>query len=197
MVTMIMAPQQLAHPMAQMPQQMTQQIQLAPQMTQQIAPQMPVFVMPQAVGTHYQAAPAMMPAMAPVYPTMMPTMAPVCATSAPMMVVAVSTGASTPAVVQPVVRSLSLPEKPPCTHNNWEDLRTRRGRRILRCAECKLKWRCEISSQVYKICPDNETGDCRRGAQCNKIHVFASHRWGRCPALACKADDAQQEKMSQ
>jgi len=69
-----------------------------------------------------------------------------------------------------------LPQAPPCSHNTWEDLRTRRGRRILRCSQCKAKWRCYVTSQVYRVCTDYEQGQCCRGESCDRIHIVASHR---------------------
>lgn len=138
------------------------------------------------------ATPMSVPAI-PAITTVPMTMPTVSGIKAAPMVVAVVPPGETPSADPPLLATASvdppllatsdgfpvppcLPQEPPCSHNSWEDLRTRRGRRILRCSQCKAKWRCYVTSQVYKVCTDYEQGDCSRGESCQRIHIVASHR---------------------
>eukprot|EP00756_Hemistasia_phaeocysticola_P005965 Hpha_TRINITY_DN13600_c0_g1::TRINITY_DN13600_c0_g1_i1::g.122485::m.122485 len=68
-----------------------------------------------------------------------------------------------------------LPKHPPCSHNHWEKLRTRKGCNILRCFECLCKWKFNKFSSKYATCKSFSLGDCPKGAQsCALLHIERS-----------------------
>eukprot|EP01064_Diplonema_japonicum_P003294 TRINITY_DN1213_c0_g1_i1.p1 TRINITY_DN1213_c0_g1~~TRINITY_DN1213_c0_g1_i1.p1 ORF type:complete len:175 (+),score=44.66 TRINITY_DN1213_c0_g1_i1:61-525(+) len=67
--------------------------------------------------------------------------------------------------------STPLAHVKPCTHNCWEDVRTRKRNKILRCIECSNKWK--VSASDISRCPSFlSTSKCALGEQCPKLHVF-------------------------
>eukprot|EP01060_Flectonema_neradi_P000120 TRINITY_DN1009_c0_g1_i1.p1 TRINITY_DN1009_c0_g1~~TRINITY_DN1009_c0_g1_i1.p1 ORF type:complete len:558 (+),score=151.85 TRINITY_DN1009_c0_g1_i1:51-1724(+) len=71
----------------------------------------------------------------------------------------------------PVVRSgRSPPEMTrPCTHNAWDDVRTRRHAKILQCRACLAKWK--LAMPVPR-CSYFLHGHCDKGDTCHMLHVY-------------------------
>eukprot|EP01065_Artemidia_motanka_P021749 TRINITY_DN25_c0_g2_i1.p1 TRINITY_DN25_c0_g2~~TRINITY_DN25_c0_g2_i1.p1 ORF type:complete len:625 (+),score=143.18 TRINITY_DN25_c0_g2_i1:319-2193(+) len=59
--------------------------------------------------------------------------------------------------------------RPPCSHNNWDNVRTKKGRFALRCRECGAAWRVPCA-QVTK-CPQFFYGFCPLGRECPHPHI--------------------------
>lgn len=61
----------------------------------------------------------------------------------------------------------SLPT-PPCSHNVWDDVRTRKGAKVLRCRVCQVQWK--VRAGVPRCIPFLH-GECDL-ADCAYVHVF-------------------------
>eukprot|EP01063_Lacrimia_lanifica_P032134 TRINITY_DN5436_c0_g3_i1.p1 TRINITY_DN5436_c0_g3~~TRINITY_DN5436_c0_g3_i1.p1 ORF type:complete len:563 (+),score=193.40 TRINITY_DN5436_c0_g3_i1:64-1752(+) len=57
----------------------------------------------------------------------------------------------------------------PCKHNDWDDVRTRKGAKILRCRVCQSKWK--LPSARVPRCSPFLSGHCERGNGCPLVHV--------------------------
>ncbi|KAJ9472200.1 hypothetical protein DIPPA_29031 [Diplonema papillatum] len=57
----------------------------------------------------------------------------------------------------------------PCKHNDWDDVRTRKGSKILRCRVCQSKWK--LPSARVPRCSPFLCGHCDRGDSCDMVHV--------------------------
>ena len=57
----------------------------------------------------------------------------------------------------------------PCSHNDWDDVRTRKGFKVLRCRECQKKWKL-LSSNVPRCMPFLHDC-CDKGEDCPLLHV--------------------------
>eukprot|EP01065_Artemidia_motanka_P021914 TRINITY_DN2613_c0_g1_i1.p1 TRINITY_DN2613_c0_g1~~TRINITY_DN2613_c0_g1_i1.p1 ORF type:complete len:493 (+),score=155.62 TRINITY_DN2613_c0_g1_i1:80-1480(+) len=57
----------------------------------------------------------------------------------------------------------------PCDHNDWDDVRTRKGAKILRCRACQSKWK--LPSARVPRCAHFLSGHCERGSACSSVHV--------------------------
>lgn len=58
----------------------------------------------------------------------------------------------------------------PCLHNEWDDVRTRKSSKILRCRVCQRKWK--LPSSNVPRCVGFLKGECDLGAKCDRLHVF-------------------------
>eukprot|EP00659_Diplonema_papillatum_P010244 gene10244-15751_t len=69
--------------------------------------------------------------------------------------------------------------KPPCTHNNWEDVRQRKGIKMLRCAICNIRWRwargAKRGDEGLERCIDFLNGECRN-ENCSLLHIHRSKK---------------------
>eukprot|EP01063_Lacrimia_lanifica_P034932 TRINITY_DN6558_c5_g1_i1.p2 TRINITY_DN6558_c5_g1~~TRINITY_DN6558_c5_g1_i1.p2 ORF type:complete len:572 (+),score=227.54 TRINITY_DN6558_c5_g1_i1:68-1783(+) len=57
----------------------------------------------------------------------------------------------------------------PCLHNDWDDVRTRKGSKILRCRLCQRKWK--LASSTVPRCASFLQNICPNGLQCAFLHV--------------------------
>ena len=57
----------------------------------------------------------------------------------------------------------------PCEHNDWDDVRTRKGYKVLRCRECQKKWKL-LSSNVPRCMPFLHDC-CDKAEACPLLHV--------------------------
>ena len=57
----------------------------------------------------------------------------------------------------------------PCLHNDWDDVRTRKGSKILRCRLCQRKWK--LQSSTVARCASFLQNICPNGLQCAYLHV--------------------------
>eukprot|EP01065_Artemidia_motanka_P045647 TRINITY_DN6751_c0_g1_i1.p1 TRINITY_DN6751_c0_g1~~TRINITY_DN6751_c0_g1_i1.p1 ORF type:complete len:218 (+),score=58.16 TRINITY_DN6751_c0_g1_i1:79-654(+) len=57
----------------------------------------------------------------------------------------------------------------PCSHNDWDDVRTRKGFKVLRCRVCQRKWKLPSSSAPRCMPFLHEC--CREGDRCALLHV--------------------------
>eukprot|EP01059_Diplonema_ambulator_P010890 TRINITY_DN2090_c0_g2_i1.p1 TRINITY_DN2090_c0_g2~~TRINITY_DN2090_c0_g2_i1.p1 ORF type:complete len:151 (+),score=22.11 TRINITY_DN2090_c0_g2_i1:79-531(+) len=57
----------------------------------------------------------------------------------------------------------------PCAHNDWDDVRTRNGFKMLRCRECQGKWRLACSD--VNRCMAFLHNCCSAGATCGLLHL--------------------------
>eukprot|EP00756_Hemistasia_phaeocysticola_P022767 Hpha_TRINITY_DN15854_c1_g4::TRINITY_DN15854_c1_g4_i1::g.188033::m.188033 len=74
----------------------------------------------------------------------------------------------------PTQSSCTRPSEPPsgqcpCTHNSWDDVRTRRHAKMLRCRVCQGKWR--LPSTTVPRCRAFFDGHCSMGERCQLLHV--------------------------
>ncbi|KAJ9469605.1 hypothetical protein DIPPA_02164 [Diplonema papillatum] len=60
-------------------------------------------------------------------------------------------------------------KKRPCIHNEWDDVRTRKGSKILRCRMCQRKWK--LSSSHVPRCLAFLRSYCPAGDKCQQLHV--------------------------
>eukprot|EP00756_Hemistasia_phaeocysticola_P016951 Hpha_TRINITY_DN15506_c7_g5::TRINITY_DN15506_c7_g5_i1::g.105737::m.105737 len=58
----------------------------------------------------------------------------------------------------------------PCLHNQWDDVRTRKSSKILRCRVCQRKWK--LPSSNVPRCVGFLKGECDLGSKCDRLHVF-------------------------
>eukprot|EP01064_Diplonema_japonicum_P031433 TRINITY_DN5615_c0_g1_i1.p1 TRINITY_DN5615_c0_g1~~TRINITY_DN5615_c0_g1_i1.p1 ORF type:complete len:354 (+),score=116.56 TRINITY_DN5615_c0_g1_i1:56-1117(+) len=64
------------------------------------------------------------------------------------------------------------PTPKPCSHNNWDNVRARKGAVTLRCRTCQSQWR--VMLQSARRCPHFDTGRCNKNEKCPKLHVYRS-----------------------
>eukprot|EP01059_Diplonema_ambulator_P006691 TRINITY_DN1630_c0_g1_i1.p1 TRINITY_DN1630_c0_g1~~TRINITY_DN1630_c0_g1_i1.p1 ORF type:complete len:163 (+),score=29.99 TRINITY_DN1630_c0_g1_i1:133-621(+) len=57
----------------------------------------------------------------------------------------------------------------PCEHNDWDDVRTRNGFKVLRCRVCQGRWK--LLSRGVKRCMAFLHDKCDDGASCGLMHV--------------------------
>eukprot|EP01059_Diplonema_ambulator_P003883 TRINITY_DN13577_c2_g1_i2.p1 TRINITY_DN13577_c2_g1~~TRINITY_DN13577_c2_g1_i2.p1 ORF type:complete len:165 (+),score=50.29 TRINITY_DN13577_c2_g1_i2:43-537(+) len=57
----------------------------------------------------------------------------------------------------------------PCEHNDWDDVRTRNGYKVLRCRVCQGRWK--LPSQGVPRCMAFLHERCSEGAACSLLHV--------------------------
>eukprot|EP00755_Sulcionema_specki_P014886 Sspe_Gene.57898::Locus_31764_Transcript_1_1_Confidence_1.000_Length_587::g.57898::m.57898 len=66
--------------------------------------------------------------------------------------------------------------KPPCAHNNWDDVRQRKGVKMLRCRECNILWKWPRGTRrggsAIQRCIPFLNGECLVGKDCPLIHVW-------------------------
>eukprot|EP01062_Namystynia_karyoxenos_P074920 TRINITY_DN719_c0_g1_i14.p2 TRINITY_DN719_c0_g1~~TRINITY_DN719_c0_g1_i14.p2 ORF type:complete len:242 (+),score=52.86 TRINITY_DN719_c0_g1_i14:53-727(+) len=61
---------------------------------------------------------------------------------------------------------------PPCEHNHWSDLRTRKNVKMLLCHVCFAKWRLCACRCARNSCSSwAKRGTCSMGPSCPKLHV--------------------------
>ena len=60
--------------------------------------------------------------------------------------------------------------KRPCRHNDWDDVRTRKGHKILRCRVCHRKWKL-LSGTLTRCAKFIQDEVCENGLQCSLLHV--------------------------
>lgn len=63
---------------------------------------------------------------------------------------------------------LAVSGEPPCSHNNWDKVRVKKGSAALRCRDCGASWR--VPSSLRK-CPSFFCGYCPNGPGCALPHV--------------------------
>eukprot|EP01062_Namystynia_karyoxenos_P006589 TRINITY_DN1230_c0_g3_i1.p1 TRINITY_DN1230_c0_g3~~TRINITY_DN1230_c0_g3_i1.p1 ORF type:complete len:278 (+),score=13.69 TRINITY_DN1230_c0_g3_i1:132-965(+) len=76
---------------------------------------------------------------------------------------------------------------PPCDHNNWSDLRTRKRLKALLCNICKAKWTMCVCRAAFSSCPSwAKRGRCDLGSCCQKMHISyaRAQRRGTCSLTA-------------
>ena len=61
----------------------------------------------------------------------------------------------------------------PCVHNNWDNVRVKKGQITLRCRECQEQWKTE-TEKVRKCQNFFNTGTCANGTGCPNPHI---HRY--------------------
>eukprot|EP01064_Diplonema_japonicum_P004190 TRINITY_DN12742_c1_g1_i1.p1 TRINITY_DN12742_c1_g1~~TRINITY_DN12742_c1_g1_i1.p1 ORF type:complete len:131 (+),score=22.05 TRINITY_DN12742_c1_g1_i1:44-394(+) len=66
--------------------------------------------------------------------------------------------------------TVPLPESRPCAHNCWEDIRTRKKSKVLRCILCNSRWRAQ-ARDIARCTQYYQTEECHNGADCEKLHV--------------------------
>eukprot|EP01059_Diplonema_ambulator_P004667 TRINITY_DN1437_c0_g1_i5.p1 TRINITY_DN1437_c0_g1~~TRINITY_DN1437_c0_g1_i5.p1 ORF type:complete len:144 (+),score=18.68 TRINITY_DN1437_c0_g1_i5:43-474(+) len=74
-------------------------------------------------------------------------------------------------------------EPRPCQHNDWDDVRTRKGYKVLRCRECQQRWK--IPSTNVPRCVAYFNGRCQEGCGCVYLHV----RWKKSAESEASAKD--------
>eukprot|EP01059_Diplonema_ambulator_P033101 TRINITY_DN6780_c0_g1_i2.p1 TRINITY_DN6780_c0_g1~~TRINITY_DN6780_c0_g1_i2.p1 ORF type:complete len:164 (+),score=28.59 TRINITY_DN6780_c0_g1_i2:59-550(+) len=57
----------------------------------------------------------------------------------------------------------------PCLHNDWDDVRTRKGLKVLRCRICQERWK--LPSRSLNRCMAFLHDCCEDGPTCGLIHV--------------------------
>eukprot|EP01062_Namystynia_karyoxenos_P039245 TRINITY_DN2854_c0_g1_i10.p1 TRINITY_DN2854_c0_g1~~TRINITY_DN2854_c0_g1_i10.p1 ORF type:complete len:229 (+),score=49.03 TRINITY_DN2854_c0_g1_i10:89-775(+) len=68
-----------------------------------------------------------------------------------------------------------MPCPPPCGHNHWCDLRTRKNFKMLLCHVCFAKWKVCACRCAHNTCNHwAKRGTCSLGASCTKLHVAHS-----------------------
>eukprot|EP00755_Sulcionema_specki_P000844 Sspe_Gene.3164::Locus_1039_Transcript_1_1_Confidence_1.000_Length_1850::g.3164::m.3164 len=67
---------------------------------------------------------------------------------------------------------MSSSPKPPCTHNNWDNVRVKKGMFGLRCRTCQKPWKVQAKS--ISKCPAFWNGYCPSGDHCPLPHI---HRY--------------------
>eukprot|EP01062_Namystynia_karyoxenos_P039244 TRINITY_DN2854_c0_g1_i1.p1 TRINITY_DN2854_c0_g1~~TRINITY_DN2854_c0_g1_i1.p1 ORF type:complete len:258 (+),score=47.34 TRINITY_DN2854_c0_g1_i1:80-775(+) len=61
---------------------------------------------------------------------------------------------------------------PPCEHNQWSDLRTRKRMKMLLCTVCLTKWRLCVCRCSRDGCITwTRRGNCSMGLSCPKLHI--------------------------
>eukprot|EP01059_Diplonema_ambulator_P019865 TRINITY_DN33531_c0_g1_i1.p1 TRINITY_DN33531_c0_g1~~TRINITY_DN33531_c0_g1_i1.p1 ORF type:complete len:169 (+),score=38.91 TRINITY_DN33531_c0_g1_i1:51-509(+) len=76
--------------------------------------------------------------------------------------------------------SVPLAHVRPCAHNCWEDVRTRKRNKILRCMECSNKWKVS-AGDISRCSSFMSTNKCPMGDKCTKLHVFKKPKPGKHP----------------
>eukprot|EP01063_Lacrimia_lanifica_P029439 TRINITY_DN4487_c0_g4_i1.p1 TRINITY_DN4487_c0_g4~~TRINITY_DN4487_c0_g4_i1.p1 ORF type:complete len:194 (+),score=18.81 TRINITY_DN4487_c0_g4_i1:75-656(+) len=87
---------------------------------------------------------------------------------------------------------------PPCEHNNWDDVRQRKGIKVLRCRTCAAVWRTQrwprwardgMSDEIpdgLRRCLDFANGQCDKGSACPHLHLHRmKSKHQERPALSC------------
>eukprot|EP01064_Diplonema_japonicum_P007264 TRINITY_DN14935_c1_g1_i1.p1 TRINITY_DN14935_c1_g1~~TRINITY_DN14935_c1_g1_i1.p1 ORF type:complete len:137 (+),score=20.68 TRINITY_DN14935_c1_g1_i1:53-463(+) len=82
-----------------------------------------------------------------------------------------------------ILEGLEAIEKRPCEHNDWDDVRTRKGYKVLRCRDCQQRWK--IPSNNVPRCMPFLHSCCDKKSECNKLHVRRKKNTVEAPA----ADD--------
>eukprot|EP01063_Lacrimia_lanifica_P026092 TRINITY_DN345_c0_g2_i1.p1 TRINITY_DN345_c0_g2~~TRINITY_DN345_c0_g2_i1.p1 ORF type:complete len:185 (+),score=47.81 TRINITY_DN345_c0_g2_i1:59-613(+) len=63
----------------------------------------------------------------------------------------------------------------PCEHNNWDDVRQRKGVKVLRCRTCNAVWRWVRGQHGLQRCIDFLNGRCTKAhSECGSLHVHRS-----------------------
>ena len=88
----------------------------------------------------------------------------------------VSTSSVTPMTVTETITSTDAVDSQSlnrsCEHNNWDNVRARKGSVTLRCRTCQSQWRVPL--QLVRRCPNFDTSRGCRKTTCNKLHVHRS-----------------------
>eukprot|EP01060_Flectonema_neradi_P001685 TRINITY_DN11021_c0_g2_i1.p1 TRINITY_DN11021_c0_g2~~TRINITY_DN11021_c0_g2_i1.p1 ORF type:complete len:342 (+),score=61.34 TRINITY_DN11021_c0_g2_i1:34-1026(+) len=58
----------------------------------------------------------------------------------------------------------------PCDHNDWDDVRTRNGTKVLRCRTCQTQFKL-ASKTVPRCIPFLQEGYCKLNSECLQLHV--------------------------
>eukprot|EP01063_Lacrimia_lanifica_P035601 TRINITY_DN6840_c0_g2_i1.p1 TRINITY_DN6840_c0_g2~~TRINITY_DN6840_c0_g2_i1.p1 ORF type:complete len:631 (+),score=202.69 TRINITY_DN6840_c0_g2_i1:171-2063(+) len=85
---------------------------------------------------------------------------------------AAAPAAAAPAAPAVAARNMLEHPPPPCAHNNWDNVRVKRGFFGLRCRDCSSNWKVPIKMVVK--CPAFFNGYCPHGATCPLPHI---HRY--------------------
>eukprot|EP01065_Artemidia_motanka_P051891 TRINITY_DN9225_c0_g1_i3.p2 TRINITY_DN9225_c0_g1~~TRINITY_DN9225_c0_g1_i3.p2 ORF type:complete len:298 (+),score=114.80 TRINITY_DN9225_c0_g1_i3:460-1353(+) len=168
------------------------------QHTPQMLPQPPAFVLPPALNAWggapaaQQGGYAMPPPAQPLQrgdgslppsPALLPAMSPSALPVATPLCTPVATPLTLPSEMLEEVEGLSLGGakdcdqpppaavgvEPPCSHNQWDNVRAKKDCITLRCRECQERWKA-CSSRLRR-CPDFPSGSCPRGDQCTLVHI--------------------------
>eukprot|EP00755_Sulcionema_specki_P028038 Sspe_Gene.89024::Locus_60893_Transcript_3_6_Confidence_0.583_Length_470::g.89024::m.89024 len=71
-----------------------------------------------------------------------------------------------------------LSSEPMCQHNDWDDVRTRKGSKVLRCRLCQSKWK--VSASGMPRCVPFAQGRCLNGMACPSLHIHKKKpAWAR------------------
>eukprot|EP01059_Diplonema_ambulator_P010657 TRINITY_DN2066_c1_g3_i1.p2 TRINITY_DN2066_c1_g3~~TRINITY_DN2066_c1_g3_i1.p2 ORF type:complete len:140 (+),score=31.74 TRINITY_DN2066_c1_g3_i1:43-420(+) len=62
----------------------------------------------------------------------------------------------------------------PCDHNDWDDVRTRNGFKVLRCRICQGRWK--LPSRSVPRCMEFLHDKCEAGPTCVLLHVRRKKR---------------------
>ena len=57
----------------------------------------------------------------------------------------------------------------PCKHNNWDNVRIKKGNHSLRCRTCQEQWR--VHHSFFSRCVPFYKGKCELGARCPNVHI--------------------------
>eukprot|EP01064_Diplonema_japonicum_P005034 TRINITY_DN1333_c13_g1_i1.p1 TRINITY_DN1333_c13_g1~~TRINITY_DN1333_c13_g1_i1.p1 ORF type:complete len:279 (+),score=55.25 TRINITY_DN1333_c13_g1_i1:77-838(+) len=70
-----------------------------------------------------------------------------------------------------VVKKKDLPIKheQPCLHNDWDNVRIKKGNHSLRCRECQAQWR--VHHSYFTRCIPFLKGRCDLGMKCPNVHL--------------------------
>eukprot|EP00756_Hemistasia_phaeocysticola_P029283 Hpha_TRINITY_DN16222_c1_g7::TRINITY_DN16222_c1_g7_i1::g.11267::m.11267 len=73
---------------------------------------------------------------------------------------------------EPSESAQPIPVQQPCSHNTWDNVRTKKGQVFLRCRECDAQWRTSVDS-LDRCSAFNTAAGCSQGAGCTMLHIHA------------------------
>eukprot|EP01061_Rhynchopus_euleeides_P047790 TRINITY_DN9827_c0_g1_i1.p1 TRINITY_DN9827_c0_g1~~TRINITY_DN9827_c0_g1_i1.p1 ORF type:complete len:216 (+),score=49.33 TRINITY_DN9827_c0_g1_i1:569-1216(+) len=73
----------------------------------------------------------------------------------------------------------SMPNTPTCCHNNWDNLRVKKGVMHLNCRQCNSRWRSRVEDMKNRKCRAFPKGCCPNNDMCDKLHVHAYKSEGK------------------
>eukprot|EP00755_Sulcionema_specki_P029691 Sspe_Gene.1943::Locus_653_Transcript_1_1_Confidence_1.000_Length_1340::g.1943::m.1943 len=59
----------------------------------------------------------------------------------------------------------------PCEHNDWDNVRVKKGVMMLRCRKCQAPWKCLADYAMEEKCQEFSKGNCHLGPNCLKLHL--------------------------
>ena len=68
-----------------------------------------------------------------------------------------------------VIKQRRVTDVRPCDHNEWDNVRIKRGEIMLRCRTCQEQWRAPADTQRCQAFPQNQCTD----SNCQHLHVHA------------------------